>query len=161
MIKFRASDQWYQRAASQEDTVCFVSGGEQFFRESNFEDNIESMDLDQIRKKEGFATLLRMLRLNAGFTYEELSSKIRVDVRELILLEKKVGYSPNPRTLVALSKFYKIPTDKLLKIGGAYQKVDKNLDDQVIRFAAESESFDKLTKEEKKLMDNIIKFLAT
>jgi len=37
MIKFRASDQWYKRAASQEDKVCFVSGGKLFFAKVSVE----------------------------------------------------------------------------------------------------------------------------
>lgn len=158
MIKFSASKQWYRQIASVEAEVEEMSAGASFLIKKDIQE--EKLSLKETRLGEGFSTLLRMLRLEAGLSFEKLSKKINANIQELILLEKQVGYKASPRTLVALSELYKIPSKSFLKIGGALKNTDQKLDDEVIRFAAESESFDRLTKEEKILLQKIIKTLA-
>ena len=109
---------------------------------------------------EGFSTFLRMLRLNANLRYEDLAQKINVNHDELRTLEKSIGYTAEPRTLVALANFFKIPTQEFLQIGAALQSIDAQIDKEVTRFAAESESFEQLTKKEKELLQRIVKILG-
>ena len=158
MIKFSASKQWYHQIASIEAEVEEISAGATFLIKKDIQE--ETLNLNKIRLKEGFSALLRMLRLKAGLSFEKLSKKIDTNIQELILLEKQAGYQANPRTLTALAKLYKIPPKNFLQIGGVLQNTDQKLDEEVIKFAAKSESFDKLTKEEKILLQKMIKTLV-
>jgi len=160
MIKLSASKKWFLDAASKEESAENMSAGSSFLVSNKSQDVVELKDLSEIRRNEGFSNLLRMLRLNAGLSYEKLAKKINANIEELILIERQAGYRASPRTLVSLANFYKIPTSKLLQIGGAVKNIDEKLNDEVIRFAAESESFDKLTKEEKKLLQKIVKAIG-
>lgn len=160
MIKFKPSDKWYQDAVSKETQVNFVSGGKSFFSndDENYFKSDTQVNMASIRKSEAFSTLLRMLRLNMNLSFEELSEKVLVDVEELFLLERKLGHKANPRTLIRLSNFYKIDSKKFLQLGGVH-KIEESFEKEVARFAAKSESFDKLTREEKKLLQGIIRLL--
>lgn len=161
MIKFEASDAWYRKAASQEEKVDSVMCGSEYL-DSDDEFRPESLlhDVRKLRRGEGFATLLRMLRLERRYSYKVLAEKIQVKEEELILLEKQVGFVAHPRTLSKLASFYKIDSGKFLQMSGAFREIDARLDDEVVKFAAESESFDKLTKEEKRLLNRLIKFIS-
>lgn len=161
MIKFTASEKWYRQVSSIESEVKEMSAGASFLvKKGSYEEKSHLNNLKKLRRDEGFSTLLRMLRLQAGLTYEKLSKKIDTSIQELILLEKQVGYKASPRTLVALSGLYNIPSKNFLQIGGALANINRKLDEEVTKFAAESESFDKLTKEEKKLLQKIVKILG-
>ena len=165
MIKFKASDQWYKLAASQESELAFSTNGRALFNKSKSrevirEESLVNKDHKKTMRREGFSNFLRMLRLNANLRYEELAKKISVNPDELRTLEKSIGHTAEPRTLVALANFFKIPTQKFLQIGGVLKDIDVCIEQEVTKFAAESESFEQLTQKEKELLQRIIKILG-
>ena len=166
MIKFKANDEWYKLASSQEKQSSFSSGGRFFFNSDKSTKIAQEESPTRINNHqktmigEGFSTLLRMLRLNAKLRYEDLAKKINVNPDELRMLEKSIGHTAEPRTLVALAKFFKIPTQNFLQIGGVLKKINAQIEREITRFAAESESFDQLTKKEKELLQGIVKILG-
>ena len=76
-------------------------------------------------------------------------------------MERNSGYRPSPRTLHKLSHFYKIPDRRLLVLAGAAKEVPERFRDEASRFAARSESFVTLTGDEKKALDEFMRFLRT
>jgi hypothetical protein len=58
-----------------------------------------------------------------------------------------------------LSKFYGIPQRRLAVLAGAIRDVPADLEREVSRFAAQSESFAKLTPEERRTLDEFVTFL--
>ncbi len=61
--------------------------------------------------------------------------------------------------LFQLSIAYDIPQEKLAVLVGAFKQVPNELMKEASRFVAQSDSFDKITNEEKKLVDGFIKIL--
>jgi len=77
----------------------------------------------------------------------------------VIALEQNPAYRPSPLTLHRLSQFFEVPQRKLAVLAGAVRDVPSDLREQAARFAAESESFSRLTKEEQRVLDEFVGFL--
>ncbi len=108
-----------------------------------------------------FQTVMQNLRRQRGLTVDELAEELGIDRDDVVAMERSRGYRPRPLTLHKLSKFYGIPPARLNILAGATREVSKSIQEQAARFAAQSESFAKLTREEKKLLDDFVKFLKT
>lgn len=106
-----------------------------------------------------FQMLLEKLRRSRGLTFDELAKKADIDRNEIMAIERHVGYQPGPRTLHKLSQFYGIPHERLAALAGAFREVPPKLAASASQFAAQSESFGKLPKEERKLLDDFVKLL--
>lgn len=161
MINFSATKKWYELAARSEADVVDISAGPSTLSISGVTVTEPMKNIKQIRKLEGFSTLLKMLRLNKGLSFEKLSFQINVHIEELILLEKQVGYKSSATTLLALARFYSLPEKLFLQIGDTTHVSNSKLDEEVIRFAAESESVEKLSPQEKHLLDRTIEIISS
>jgi transcriptional regulator with XRE-family HTH domain len=106
-----------------------------------------------------FHEILRGIRKRHGLTIDQLARKSGINRNELIALEQELGYRPKPLTLHRLSKFYHIPSERLLMLAGATKQIPGELQHEASRFAAKSESFARLTEEEKQVVDEFVKFL--
>jgi hypothetical protein len=60
-----------------------------------------------------------------------------------------------------LSRFFEIPQTKLALLAGAIKDIPPAFCQEASSFAAKSESFSKLTPEERKILDEFVKFLRT
>jgi len=108
-----------------------------------------------------FRAVLQDMRRAKRLTVNELAERIGIDHNEIIAMERIDTYRPSPRTLYKLSQFYKIPTERLAALAGAIMEVPHDIRESASRFAAQSESFAKLTKEEKRVLDEFVTFLRT
>jgi hypothetical protein len=76
-------------------------------------------------------------------------------------MERGCGYKPSPLILDRISEFYGISTRRLAAFVGVIKEMPKDLSEHASRFAAKSESFAKLTDEEKVMLDEFIEVLKT
>ena len=106
-----------------------------------------------------FRAVLEDMRKAKGLTVNELAKRTGIDHNELIAMERKNGYRPTPLTLDKLSRFYGISHKQLATLAGAFGESPPDIVKSASRFAAQSESFVKLTKEEQKALDEFIKVL--
>ena len=109
--------------------------------------------------REAFHRVIQMLRRSRGLTVDELAARTSIDRGELVALERNPGYRPSPLTLHRLSQFFDVPDRKLAVLAGAIREVPEDLRQHAARFAAQSDSFSKLTKEEQRVLDEFIEFL--
>jgi len=108
-----------------------------------------------------FREVLRGLRKEQGLSLDQLSRKLDFPVEELAELERNCGYRPTPLVLHKLSKFYDIPQKTLAILAGAIKEIPQSFQKQASQFAAKSESFSKLTNDEKKILDEFVRFLRS
>lgn len=108
-----------------------------------------------------FHVVLQSLRRAKGLGIDGLARRIDVDPDELRALERGAHTKPHPRTLYKLSQFYDVPSQRLMQLAGAVREVPADVREHASRFAAHSESFAKLSREERKLLDGFVKFLKT
>jgi transcriptional regulator with XRE-family HTH domain len=111
--------------------------------------------------REAFHRVVQMLRRSRGLSIDDLSAKTKIDRAELIALERNPAYRPSPLTLHRLAEFFEVPDRKLAVLAGAIREVPDDLRLQAARFAAQSNSFAKLTKEEQRLLDEFVGFLRS
>jgi len=108
-----------------------------------------------------FRELVKGLRLKRGLKVDQFAKKAGIDKKEILAMERNVNYLPTPLVLHKLSKFYAISQRKLAALAGAIKDVSPEFRGEASMFAAKSESFSKLTDEEKRTLDEFVKFLRT
>lgn len=108
-----------------------------------------------------FQEVVRGLRKEKGLGIEQFAKKTEIDKIDVIAMERHPGYKPSPLVIHRLSKFYKISQKKLAILAGAVKDMPHRMEQEASRFAAQSESFAKLTEEERKILDDFVRFLRS
>jgi transcriptional regulator with XRE-family HTH domain len=106
-----------------------------------------------------FREVVRNLRRREQLSIEELANALDLETEEIAAMERHDHYRPSPLVLHKLSRFYKVSQVRLAALAGAVSEIPEDLREQASRFAAQSQSFAKLTKEEKQILDNFVKVL--
>jgi transcriptional regulator with XRE-family HTH domain len=106
-----------------------------------------------------FREVIRNLRRDRGLTTDQLAKKLDIDRKGIISMEQSSTYRPSPLMLFKLSKFYGVSQRKLAELAGFVTKVNDQMREQASRFAAQSDSFDNLTSDEKRTLDDFVRFL--
>jgi transcriptional regulator with XRE-family HTH domain len=106
-----------------------------------------------------FQKLMYLCRLKKRWTVEKAAKELGLEPGDIYALERSENYKPTPFVLYRLSQAYDVPQEKLAVLVGAFKKVPNELMKEASRFVAQSDSFDKITNEEKKLVDGFIKIL--
>jgi transcriptional regulator with XRE-family HTH domain len=104
--------------------------------------------------------LLRQLRRRDKLELARLSAEVRVPEQELRAIEEGGATSLRPRTLHQLATFYKIPAQALLALSPAAARRDPDLDQAAVRFATDSDDISKLSPDERKSLNEFIKYLS-
>ena len=110
---------------------------------------------------EGLGTLVQLLRRQGGLTQGDLASAARIDVSEVRAIEADPSFEPNPRTVFQLEKYFQLPERTLVKLSGVTTSANTELAEEVMRFAADAKAMTVLSKPEKKLVNEFVKFLST
>ena len=108
-----------------------------------------------------FQEVVRGLRKQKGLKIDQFAKKVGIERGEVVALERDVDYQPTPLILYKLSDFHKVSQRKLAVLAGAVTDVSIDMRKEASRFAAQSESISKLTDEEKRTLDEFVKFLRT
>jgi transcriptional regulator with XRE-family HTH domain len=106
-----------------------------------------------------FGELMKKLRLEDGLSIDHFVKKSGIDKEEALAIERDLSYKPSPLTLYKIAEFYKIPQHKIAVLAGAIKPKENNLVEYASRFAAQSESFSRLEPDEKRILDEFVKFL--
>jgi transcriptional regulator with XRE-family HTH domain len=109
--------------------------------------------------RHAFHLVLQMLRRRQQLTVDALAKRADIDRDEIVAMERNNAYRPSPLTLHKLCKFYAIPEERMLVLAGAITEAPEGFSESASRFAAQSESFAKLTKEEQEALDEFLRFL--
>jgi len=107
-----------------------------------------------------FGILINLWRRKKGLRIDELAEKARIDVAELLEIERNPHYTPEPRTVFQLAKTFGLPQEKMLELSGNLMVRDSSLGQEAVRFAARSESVEKLSKDEQRALEEFVKFLS-
>jgi ribosome-binding protein aMBF1 (putative translation factor) len=120
---------------------------------------MQPKDLEAENVRFAFREVIRGMRKQKGLSIEQLARKMEFPAEELAEIERDCTYRPTPLALHKLSKFFEIPQRKLAVLAGAITDIPPSLRQRASSFAANSDSFSKLTSEEKKLLDEFVRFL--
>jgi transcriptional regulator with XRE-family HTH domain len=109
---------------------------------------------------EALGVLLQLLRRRDNLSEEELADLAEVDPAEIRRIEFDRSYTPAPRTIYQLELTFKLPRKTLVKLSGLTRSHSADFKGEVLRFAAHSKSIQKITREERKLLNEFVKFLS-
>jgi transcriptional regulator with XRE-family HTH domain len=125
--------------------------------------NVTMTDKDKENEKIRFVfqEIARGLRKEKELGIDQFAEKSGIDRGDVIAMERHPGYKPSPLVIHRLSKFYDIPQKKLAFLAGAIKDLPPEIEAEASRFAAKSESFSKLTEEERKTLDEFVRFLRS
>lgn len=141
-------------AGTGEDLDALADRGEAVVRSA-----LAEVDTDAVEELHRcLGALVQMLRRHKRISIDELARVARVDVSELRRIELDPAFEPNPRTIFQLERYFDLPERSLVVLSGAVH-VDDDVREEAVRFAASSEHVSELTKEERKLLNQFVKFL--
>lgn len=106
-----------------------------------------------------FGEMMKKLRLESGWSIDQFVKKTGIDQEEVLAIERDLSYRPSPLTLYKIGEFYKIPQQKLAVLAGAIRTTHSDIIEHASRFAAQSDSFSRLEPEERRILDEFVKFL--
>ena len=106
-----------------------------------------------------FREVVKNLRRRKKLSIASLARAIELESEEIIAMERHDHYRPSPLVLHKLSRFYKVSQVRLAALAGAVSEIPDDLREEASRFAAQSQSFAKLTKEEKRILDDFVRVL--
>jgi len=109
--------------------------------------------------RHAFRLFVQMLRRRHGLTIDKLAERADIDRDEIVAMERNNECHPSPLTLHKLCSVFGIPERRMLVLAGAITETPEGFTERVSGFAAQSESFAGLTKEEKKALDEFVRFL--
>ena len=107
-----------------------------------------------------FGKLVELSRRKLGLNREQLAQQAEVDVVEVLSIERGSETAAEPRTVFKLAQVLQLPTERLLELSGLATRSDNRLDEAAVRFAACSESVDKLSSDEQRALQEFVKTLA-
>lgn len=117
-----------------------------------------SSELDGLH--EALGALLQLLRRRDNLSEDELANLAQVDPAEIRRIEFDRSYTPAPRTIYQLEHTFKLPRKTLVKLSGLTRSHSADFKGEVLRFAAHSKAIQKITREERKLLNEFVKFLS-
>lgn len=116
----------------------------------------QSLDLHR-----SLGSLITVLRKRDHLTVEELAERARVDQKEVRSIESDPTFTPKPRTIYQLEQTFKLPERTLGLLSGEMKSSGDEVIKTALRFAAKSEKFGSLSREERRDIAEFIKFLTT
>ncbi|NQT55892.1 MAG: helix-turn-helix domain-containing protein [Desulfobacteraceae bacterium] len=106
-----------------------------------------------------FREVIKGLRRKRGLKIGQFAIRAGIDKKDVLAMERNVNYRPSPLILHKLSQFFGVSHRKLAALAGAFKDIPPEFKNEASSFAAKSESFSKLTDEEKQTLDEFVKFL--
>jgi len=109
-----------------------------------------------------FRELMRALRRQRGLTQAQLAERLEVDTNEVAAIERDSEFRPSPIMLHRIGEFFDIPVRKLAALAGAItDSAADGLLGKAAAYAAQSDSIAKLSREERRALDDFVRALKT
>lgn len=107
-----------------------------------------------------FGRFVNLMRRRRGYSVEQLARAADLDLSELLVIEDDLRYVPEPRTVFRLAQTFDVPQQRLMQVAGLAAANDDGLREEAVRFAARSESVQKLTREEAQALEAFVAVLS-
>ncbi len=103
---------------------------------------------------------INLMRRKRGLSIPDLAEQADIDVGELLSIEKETAHVPEPRTVYMLAQVFGVSDRKLMGLSGLMQPKDETYVEDAVRFAAKSESIEKLSALEQEALNGFITVLS-
>ncbi len=161
-MKLNLSKEWLTKRAEQEENAEVSAGVfnlQMLQAERSAHERALTAQAEVENPRPAFGRLINLWRRKKGLRMDELAERARIDMGELVVIEHDIHYTPEPRTVYQLAKILGLSINRMLQLSGNAIVRDSTLDQEAVRFAARSESVEKLTKDEHRALEEFVKFL--
>lgn len=155
-MRIERSKEWWL-AKSRREGDCVVGAG-LLALDLKPEDTAMSATTDESRI--AFGRFVHLMRRRRGLSVEKLAEVAKVEPSELLVIEEDVQYVPDHRTVYCLAEVFEVSQQRLMQLSGLAVANDPGLRREAVRFAARSESVQKLTPEEAAALDAFVTVLS-
>lgn len=162
-MKMNLTKEWLRQRAALDDGADISAGMLNVNRlPASRSSNVASMQAsaEVESPNPAFGRLINLWRRKKGLRIDVLAEKARIDIAELIEIERNLNYVPEPRTVYQLAKTLDLPSERMLELSGNLIVRDSSLGQEAVRFAARSEAVEKLSKDEQRALEEFVKFLS-
>ena len=158
-MKFeRSKDWWMARARREGDAV--IGAGLLAFDPALDERASSAQTVAVEETRIAFGKFVNLMRRRRGFSMEQLAQAADLDASELLLIEDDVHHVPEPRTVFKLAETFEVSQQRLMQLAGLAAANDAGFRREAVRFAARSESVQKLTPEESSALEAFVTVLS-
>lgn len=153
-MKIERSKEWWLALARREGDAAVGAG----VLVAPHEENYASSSTAEGRI--AFGKFVNLMRRRKGFSVEKLADEADLDVGDIVSIEDDVQYTPDPRTVYKLAQTFGVGQKPLMQLAGLATPDDSSLRQHAVRFAARSESVEKLTREQKAALEAFVAVLS-
>lgn len=158
-MKFeRNKDWWLNKARKEGDTLIGAGRFTQFSHERSNVKPLKAESTEEIRL--AFGKFVELMRRKLGFSIEQLAQRAELDSSELLIIEDDLNHIPEPRTVFKLAETFRVPQRSLMQLSGLAVSKDMKIRDAAVKFAARSQSIEKLSPEEAAALDSFVAILS-
>jgi transcriptional regulator with XRE-family HTH domain len=154
----RSKDWWLARARREGDAA--VGAGLLAFDPAPEERPSSAQAAPVEETRIAFGRFVNLMRRRRGYTMERLAEVADLDASELLAIEDDVHYVPEPRTVFKLAQTFNVSQQRLMQLAGLAAANDLGFRKEAVRFAARSESVQKLTLEEASALEAFVAILS-
>src|ERR1035441_6807061 len=152
-------DEKWWRARAEREAGHFVSAGP-LAQDPQFEESSIPRPLEREQFRVAFGRFIELMQRSKGWTVEELASEADLEIGDVLLIEDDLTVLPEPRAVYQLAKVFEIPQTNLMQISGLTVPRDAALSQETVRFAARSQSVEKLSDSEHLALEQFVAVLS-
>jgi transcriptional regulator with XRE-family HTH domain len=162
-MKFERSKEWWLAKARREGDASIGAG--LLARDPALSETATSAGADRSlagveEMRIAFSRFVKLMRRQRGLSVEKLADEAAVDIGELVSIEEHLDHSPEPRTIYQLARTFNVPQHSLMQLAGLTVANDVGFCREAVRFAARSETTQKLSPAEKAALNAFITVLS-
>lgn len=158
-MRLERSKEWWMARAHREGNAA-VGAGLLAFNPAPEERPSSAKPLVVEETRIAFGKFVNLMRRRRGYSVERLAEAADLDASELLVIEDDVHYVPEPRTVFKLAQTFEVSQRRLMQLAGLAAANDVGLRQEAVRFAARSESVQKLTPEESSALEAFVAVLS-
>ncbi|RWB19930.1 MAG: XRE family transcriptional regulator [Mesorhizobium sp.] len=157
-MKLAITKEWFERRVKLEGDHEIAAGALARDPAPEAEASVASESIDAVRL--AFGSLIESMRRRKGLTIEKLAERSEIDVADIVRIERDAHFRPEPRAVYRLAQAFDLPNKALQQLSGnTYAQPE--MQEHALRFAARSgESPQKLSRDEKKALEEFVAYLA-
>jgi HTH-type transcriptional regulator, competence development regulator len=153
-MKLTLTKDWFVRRAALEADIDVAAGL------SARNPSLDEAQSGPSEARLAFGPLVQLMRRKNLMSMEKLAEEARVDLVEIVGIERDPGFRPEPRTVHQIAKVLNLPAKSLLQLSGNTVVRDDHFREEAVRFAARSGSVERLSPEERRALEEYVAFLS-
>ncbi|CAO4171717.1 helix-turn-helix domain-containing protein [Methylorubrum populi] len=158
-MRLERSKEWWLARARSEGNAAVSAGLLAFDPAPEERPSSARMEVGE-ESRIAFGKFVHLMRRRRGLSMEQLAEAAELEASELLVIEGDVHHVPEPRTVFKLAQTFDVSQRRLMQLAGLTAANDIGFREEAVRFAARSESVEKLTPDESSALEAFVAVLS-